>query len=68
MLPLSILLHEDMQLSGICQEFAVSSHKEVLFPWPIIRPEYSVRHLINTENHRPAESFDISWRIKGTIK
>lgn len=68
-LHLNILLHEDMQLSGICQESLQLAHIEkfVLF-WPIIRPDYSVRRLINTENHRLTESFDISWRIKETIK
>lgn len=68
-LHLNILLHEDMQLSGICQESLQLVHiKKFILFWPIIRPDYSVRRLINTENHRLTESFDISWRIKGTIK
>lgn len=58
-----------MQLSGIRKESLQLAHIKLFFLfWPIIRPEYSVRCLINTENHRLAESFDISWRIKGTIK
>lgn len=48
---LDILLHEDMQLSGIRQESLQLAHiKKFFLFWPIIRPEYSVRHLINRKS------------------
>lgn len=48
---LDILLHEDMQLSGIRREALQLAHiKKFFLFWPIIRPEYSVRHLINRKS------------------
>lgn len=65
---LNVLLHEDVQMSGIHQESLQLAHtKQFFLSWPIVRPQHSVSRLINTENHRLAESFDISWKIKKTI-